>query len=188
MWPTRQRGTPRAYPICPPRESKSRRDGVRVLRHCASACALPASCDPLASARGRGDRGFTLIELVIAVVIVGILAAIALPAYTQQILRANRAQAKQFMEDIANRQEQYLLDQRSYTATIGTGGLGMTAPQETSGRYTFAAAAGGNDCLGVALPTPGYSITATAVGAQASDGNLCLDSVNHKIPTDKWQR
>jgi type IV pilus assembly protein PilE len=182
MWPTRQHGTPTAYPVCPPRESKSRRDTARALGRCA-----PAR-DPLASRLGRGERGFTLIELIIAVVIVGILAAIALPSYNQQILRANRAQAKQFMEDIANRQEQYLLDQRSYTATIGSGGLGMTAPQETTGRYTFGAAAGGNDCLGAALPTPGYSVTATATGAQATDGNLCLDSVNHKTPTDKWQR
>ena len=179
MWPTRQRGTPAAYRICPPRDSSSRRGASRVA-------GVRARVE-LGMRRDRG-RGFTLIELIIAVVIVGILAAIALPSYNNSILRANRAQAKQFLEDIANRQEQYLLDQRTYTATIGSGGLGMTAPQETSGRYTFAAAAGGNDCLGTSLPTPGYSITATAVGSQASDGNLCLDSVNHKTPTDKWQR
>jgi type IV pilus assembly protein PilE len=184
MGSTRQRGTPKASASCPPRESESRREAMPAWVPSAPAC------DPSRSGRGRRcvDGGFTLIELVIAVAIVGTLAAIALPAYTQQILRANRAQAKQFIEDIANREEQYLLDQRLYTATIGSGGLGMTPPQETAGRYTFAAAAGGNDCLGVALPTPGYSITATAIGAQASDGNLCLDSVNHKIPTDKWQR
>jgi type IV pilus assembly protein PilE len=134
------------------------------------------------------QAGFTLAELLIAVAIVGILAAIALPSYQQQILRANRAQAKQFLEDIANRQEQYLLDQRAYTTKIGTGGLGMTPPQETTGRYSFAALASGNDCVGVALPAPGYSLTATAIGAQATDGNLCIDSVNHKTPTDKWQR
>jgi type IV pilus assembly protein PilE len=132
--------------------------------------------------------GFTLLELVIIVAIVGILAAIALPSYAQYVIRANRAQAKQFLEDIANRQEQYLLDQRGYTATIGSGGLNMTAPQETTGLYTFAAAAGGNDCLGGALPTPGYRLTATAMGAQASDGNLCLDSVNQKTPAAKWTR
>lgn len=133
-------------------------------------------------------HGFTLLELVITVAIVGILAAIALPSYTQYVIRANRAQAKQFLEDIANRQEQYLLDQRGYTATIGSGGLNMTAPQETAGLYTFAASAGGNDCLGTTLPTPGYRLTATATGAQASDGNLCLDSVNQKTPAAKWTR
>ena len=90
------------------------------------------------------------------------------------------------MTDIANRQEQYLLDQRSYAGTIGSGGLGMTAPSETSGLYAFATTAGGNDCLGVALPTPGYTITATAIGGQVSDGDLCLDSVNNKTPATKW--
>jgi type IV pilus assembly protein PilE len=131
-------------------------------------------------------RGFTLLELLITVVIVGILAAIALPSYSQYVIRANRTQAKQFMADIANRQEQYLLDQRSYAGTVGSGGLGMTAPSETAGLYTFAAAVGGNDCLGAALPTPGYTITATAIGGQATDGDLCLDSVNNKTPGGKW--
>jgi len=135
--------------------------------------------------------GFTLLEVVITVAIVTVLAAIALPSYTQYVIRANRAQAKQFLEDIANRQEQYLLDQRSYTATIGSGGLGMTAPQETSGLYTFGAGTndgGAKDCLGTALPTPGYTLTATAIGGQASDGDLCLDSLNHKTPGAKWKR
>jgi len=120
--------------------------------------------------------------------ILTILAAIALPSYNQYVIRANRTQAKQFLEDIANRQEQYLLDQRSYTGTIGAGGLGRTPPQETSGLYTFAAAVGGNSCLGGALPTPGYTITATATGAQTSAGNLCRDSVNNKTPVAKCGR
>ena len=130
--------------------------------------------------------GFTLLELMIVCVIVGVLAAIALPSYRNYVVRANRAQAKQFMGDIANREEQYLFDQRSYTTTIGTGGLATTAPSETTGNYTFAVTIAGNDCLGVALPPRGYAITATAVGAQASDGNLCLDSLNQKTPVAKW--
>ena len=162
------------------REALSPRRAWAPLENQACACARRAH------GRGRASRGFTLIEVMITCVIVAVLAAVALPQYTQHIVRANRTQAKQFMSDIANRQEQYLLDQRSYTDTIGAGGLGMTPPQETSGLYTFATAVGGNDCLGGALPTPGYSVTATATGSQASDGSLCLDSVNHRTPTDKW--
>jgi type IV pilus assembly protein PilE len=139
--------------------------------------ARAASCNP---------GGFTLLELMIVAAIVALLAAIALPSYRNYVVRANRAQAKQFMGDVANREEQYLFDQRSYTTTIGAGGLSTSPPSETAGNYTFAVAIAGNDCLGVALPPRGYAITATAVGSQANDGNLCLDSLNQKTPVAKW--
>src|SRR5262249_35843529 len=139
------------------------------------------------SARPAPKRiGFTLLELLIAVAIVAVLAAIALPSYSKYVLRANRAQAKQFMGDVANREEQYRADQRSSTTAIGTGGLGTTQPTETIGNYPFGVAIAGIDCLNVALPPRGYTITATAIGGQTSDGNLCLDSLNQKTPPAKW--
>ena len=181
MWSgsNKQHRASQAHGAWPLRSSAARRDER----------ALPRAFDPrrfTGLATGRRVRGFTLLELLITVAIVGILAAIALPSYAQYVIRANRTQAKQFMTDVANRQEQYLLDQRSYAGAIGSGGLGMTPPSETFGLYTFATAAGGNDCLGAALPAPGYTITATATGGQASDGGLCLDSVNNKTPAAKW--
>lgn len=137
-------------------------------------------------------RGFTLLEVMIVVVIVGILAAIALPAYTSYVKRTNRSQAKQYLQDIANHQEQYRLDQRSYTGTIGSGGLGMSTPGEVLPYYTFSATftsnTASNDCNGLALAPPAYVLTATAIGSQQSDGNLCLDSGGGKTPTDKWAR
>ena len=133
-------------------------------------------------------RGFTLLEVMIVCVIVGILAAIALPSYSNYVKRTNRSQAKQFLEDIANRQEQYRLDQRQYTTTIGAGGLNMTAPADVSVNYTFAAATSGNDCNATAVVGPAYVLTATAIGGQASDGDLCLDSGGNKTPSDKWSR
>lgn len=129
------------------------------------------------------------------ITIVGILAAIALPSYNGYIKRTNRSQAKQFLEDIANREEQYRLDQRSYTATLGSGGLGLTTPADVSVNYTFAStpvAAGATaaDCNSNAggLIGPAYIASATAIGSQASDGNLCLDSAGNKTPSDKWTR
>ena len=125
----------------------------------------------------RRLRGFTLIEVMITVVIVGILAAVAYPSYQDYIRRGNRSAAQAFMMTIASRQEQYLLSNRSYAAT--TAALSLTQPPETAGRYTFA----------VALPTiTSYTITATATGAQVPDGDLTLSSDGTKTPADKWKR
>ncbi|HEV2219912.1 MAG TPA: type IV pilin protein [Casimicrobiaceae bacterium] len=134
------------------------------------------------------NRGFTLLELVTVVAIVGILAAIALPSYHSYILRANRSQAKQALQDIANREEQYRLDVRSYTATVGSGGLAYTPGSDVAINYAFSAATTGNDCNGNAVVAPAYVLTATAQGPQLTDGNLCLDSQGNKTPTDKWAR
>jgi len=51
-------------------------------------------------------RGFTLLEVMIVVVIVGVLAAIALPAYQSQVRKSNRSAAQQFMQDVALREQQ----------------------------------------------------------------------------------
>lgn len=134
----------------------------------------------LERARAARQGGFTLIELMITVVIIGILAAIAYPSYSNYVVRGNRSLAQQFMMSIANKQEQYLLDARAYTATIGTGGLNLTAPSELTGKYSFSVTLQSG-------PPPGYTITATAAGAQLSDGDLTLTSAGVKSPADKWK-
>lgn len=62
--------------------------------------------------------GYTLIEILIVVAILGILAAIAIPSYQNSILAANRSVAQAALLDLANRQEQFYLDNRTYTTDM----------------------------------------------------------------------
>lgn len=124
------------------------------------------------------QKGFSLIELMIAVVIVGILAAVALPSYQNYVVKGNRAAAQAFMMDVENRQKQYLLDARSYAADLAT--LGMTAPADVSNFYTLS--------IATSSAPPAFTITATPIAGtrQESDGVLTLDNSGAKTPADKW--
>ena len=145
------------------------REKIRLSAQCGHTCAR------------RRAAGFTLVELMVVVVVIAVLAAIAYPSYESHVIRANRSVAQQFLMTVANRQEQYRLDTNSYTATLGAGGLALTAPAEVTGRYTFAIAI-------TAGPPPAYTVTATAIGPQTSDGPLTLASDGTKSPAAKWQK
>jgi len=137
---------------------------------------------------GKRTRGFTLIELMIVVVVVGILAGIALPAYQSQVRKSNRSAAQQFMQDVATKEQQIMMDRRSYGAVAATAdfgnspsasppGVGVAAPSTTTGKYDFAVA------VTTGTP-PTFTITATAINGQAVDGNLTLNDLGAK--TGNW--
>lgn len=125
------------------------------------------------------SRGFTLLELMIAVVIVGILAAVAIPSYQSYVIRGKRAAAQAEMLDIANREQQYFLAERSYAdkTTLEAAGYGLSTEVARNYTYTITVTSTG---------VPSYTITFTPTGSQASDGALSLNSAGVKSPANKW--
>ncbi|MFK3862365.1 type IV pilin protein [Pseudoalteromonas rhizosphaerae] len=79
-------------------------------------------------------NGFTLIELMITVAILGIIASIALPSYFEHVKRTARTEAITSLLDAANRQEQFFVDNRQYTTNLAN--LGVATPTEY-GFYTI---------------------------------------------------
>ena len=128
--------------------------------------------------RQRRRNGFTLIELMITVAVVGIPAAIAYPSYTQFIVRSKRSAAQAQMMDIASRQQQYLITNRGYADTTALANSGYTLPAEVASSYSYG--------ITVSSNPPAYTLTFTPSGRQASDGNLTLTSEGVKSPASKW--
>ena len=129
----------------------------------------------------QAKKGFTVVELLIVMAVIGILTAIGYPSYQNHLRKGARAAAQAAMLQIADRQANYLLDARNYALGAGAlTALNVNLPGDVSSKYTVTVmAADGTDTP--SLP-PSYTITATPItgGAQVADGVLTLTHTGAK--------
>jgi type IV pilus assembly protein PilE len=127
---------------------------------------------------GRPARGFTLIEVLITVAIVAMLAAVALPSYTDYITRSKLTEATTGLSDIRVRLEQYYLDSRQYPTSCIAPAAG---PAPTGKIYLPATQYFTVTC---ALTATTYTVTATGNASQHMSGFVyTIDQVNNRKTT-----
>lgn len=140
----------------------------------------------------RQQLGITLIELVIAVAIIGVLAAFAIPAYQEQTTKSRRADGQAFMLDLQARLERHHFDNNGYPLDLTGLGYASNPTDSPEGHYSVSLAGSscGQDPDGnnVDNTCNAYLLTANPLGGQlaSGDGALTLASNGNKLPADKW--
>jgi type IV pilus assembly protein PilE len=123
----------------------------------------------------RKARGFTLIELVIAIAVIALLTVVAYPSYRQHLIRASREAAKSELVDFAALQEKIYLNSDAYASSVtgaytgnAAGGLGRTSGKTNDGKYS----------MSLVTAAQSFTMTATPVtgSLQVGDGNLAISS------------
>ncbi len=138
--------------------------------------------------KGRSS-GFTLVELMIVVAIIAILAAIAIPAYTDYVLRSNRVVAKGFLNKVALDEQRYYINKRSYGKLTALGYAADTIGIEEN--QTIVNKGTGLYDVTVDATSTTFTITATAKNRQASDTaclTMRLDHNGSRTPADCWNK
>lgn len=155
-----------------------------------SCCAAMARrvCQPGRVGAGIRPAGFSLIELMMVVAVIGILLAIAIPSYRQYILNSKQAAAKAVLLDIAQKEPQFLADRRStYAKCISStylyGGLtaadcttehlSLTVPPDVAALYGFS--------ITLSAPPPGYTAVATPISSEVGTTSFHIDQSGKRL-------
>ena len=130
------------------------------------------------------NAGFSLLELMIVVAVIGILAAIALPSYNEYVTRSKIQEAASNLSDIRTKMEAYYMDNRRYSSTTGGGTCGIAGgntPTVTSSKFfTYTCASSAANAAG----DQAYTITATGVATQGMNGfAFTINQANTKVTT-----
>jgi len=133
-------------------------------------------------ARNRAQLGITLIELMIVLVIVGILAGVAFPAYKAYVDRAKRSEGKALLMEVAARQERYYFDNNTYAANATFLGYATTTPGSAEGHYRLVNPMAAGDS-GSIQTSYRLAITPVAPHNDEDCGNLMLDSKGAETST-----
>ena len=129
-------------------------------------------------------QGFTLIELMITVAVIAIIAAIAVPNYTDYVTRSKFSEAQGQLADLRVKMEQYYMDNRRYSTTTGGGTCGIpggNTPTTQGTRYfTYTCASTNPNAAG----DQQYTLTASGVAGQGLDGiAFTLNHANARATT-----
>ena len=133
--------------------------------------------------RAQDEKGFTLIELLVVILIIGILAAIALPAFLNQRGKAQDAAAKSDVRSAQTAMETYYTDNQSYAAATtaaltgiepaltNANKLTITSPSATG--YTISVESKGSDKNVFSITNSGGTVSRTCTGANGTGKGGC---------------
>jgi type IV pilus assembly protein PilE len=134
----------------------------------------------------RRMQGFTLIEMMIVVAVIGILAAVAYPSYAEYVKRSNRSEGQALLSDTAAAQERYYSQNNRYITANADMAKLKARSSSTTNKYTLTVSSMAND--------GGYSLTATPQFSDTDCGNLTLNALgvrersgSKKTATECWR-